>query len=452
MLILPVIAALLQPSQEVKKAAKSESTDDVDQEYLDPFPVKPFITSYRGAMMIITCTSILAVDFPVFPRRFAKTENWGTSLMDLGVGSFVFSAGVVSARQELKEMMGDRKPFLQAFATRFANAVLHSLPLFFLGFIRLYSVKSLDYAEHVSEYGVHWNFFFTLALLGPAFALVQPIFQLVPSYGLLAFAIAVAYELHLFLTKNLKRYILIYPRGDDWLSQNREGVYSFIGYLAIFLAGMGIGMNILPRDTLAEGLGEAKADPLDEDDEWLESILGAGEGSEDKSKEKPAKSAKPATPESIAASRDPTLFSLIKWSGIWFLIAVWMLWRYGPRLTVSRRLANLAYVVWVSAFNTSQLTIFCLIESLLFPGLYGSKTKKEEKHKIREATSKVLHAFNRNGLPLFLLANLLTGAINMSMDTLHMGDVEAMAVLVSYVAVLCVVGLALDHYDVSLKF
>lgn len=453
LLLLPTVATLLQsttrkgedarPSVKPEANGKpAESKDQTTSGDLDPLPVKPFITTYRGAMMIITCTSILAVDFHVFPRRFAKTESFGTSLMDMGVGSFVFAAGIVAARQVLKEQRSGSP----SFPARFKTAMRHSLPLFVLGIIRLWSVKGLDYAEHVSEYGVHWNFFFTLALLPPATAILQPIFRLTPSYGLLAFIIAILHEIMFNFVRDLKAYVILSERHpDDWLSQNREGVFSFPGYLAIFIAGIGIGTSILPRDPDLEAPAPSKPeskDSMDEDAEWLASVMGHY-----------ADAKGTATQQSQSKFELPqiTLVHLAKWTGIWFIISVWAMWRYGPRLFVSRRMANLAYVVWVCAFNTAQLLLFCAIEQVVFPNLYKAKDKQTERQRVSDATSKVMQAFNRNGLALFLLANLLTGTINMSVRTLQMGDVEAMAVLVSYIGVICGTALLLDKYDISIK-
>jgi phosphatidylinositol glycan class W len=463
LLILPAVASFLQPSPEViqdvkanaaararaRAAAATERYQDEDaKEDMDPLPVKPFITTYRGAMMIITCSCILAVDFPVFPRRFAKTESFGTSLMDLGVGSFVFAAGVVAARQQLKEDIQGSRSFLN----RLRGAMRHSLPLFALGFIRLYSVKSLDYAEHVSEYGVHWNFFFTLALLPPVMALLQPILRWVPSYNIFAFVLAIGYELILFCVPDMKSYIILSPRLEgDWLSQNREGVFSFLGYLAIFISGMGIGLNILPRDPDPKAR-IPKKDPLDEDAAWLATVIGTA----DRPGDEGGDDAPPPPPPAPIPQLKPQLPKralprLVFWTGLWFVFSTWAMWHYGPRLFVSRRMANLAYVCWVCCFNCAQLLLFCGIETLLFPNIYAAKTRGEERDRIADATSRVLRAYNRNGLAVFLLANLLTGAVNLAVPTLYMGDVAAMAVLVAYLGVLTTVALVLDARDVSIK-
>ena len=49
----------------------------------------------------------------------------------------------------------------------------------------------------------------------------------------------------------------------------------------------------------------------------------------------------------------------------------------------------------------------------------------------------ILVAANRHMLPLFLLANLLTGAVNLSFDTLAAGDWLARIIVAAYSLVLC---------------
>lgn len=45
--------------------------------------------------------------------------------------------------------------------------------LLLLGLLRLLSTRGVDYQSHASEYGVHWNFFFTLGALRLAASAVE---------------------------------------------------------------------------------------------------------------------------------------------------------------------------------------------------------------------------------------------------------------------------------------
>jgi hypothetical protein len=42
---------------------------------------KLWVDQYRGALLFLTALAILGVDFPLFPRRFAKTETYGQSVV-----------------------------------------------------------------------------------------------------------------------------------------------------------------------------------------------------------------------------------------------------------------------------------------------------------------------------------------------------------------------------------
>lgn len=117
-----------------------------------PYPVRlPCLTLSRTFITLITAVAILAVDFRIFPRRFAKAETYGTGLMDVGVGAFIMSHGLTSP--EARGRGGGR----------ISSVVKGLFPLIVIGLFRLLAVKSTEYQEHTSEYGVHWNFFFTIA-------------------------------------------------------------------------------------------------------------------------------------------------------------------------------------------------------------------------------------------------------------------------------------------------
>ena len=141
-------------------------------------PPLPALTTYRAHMMLMTVLAILAVDFPVFPRSLVKCETFGVSLvssffgpwhsflqvnifvqMDLGVGSFVFSQGIVSAIQLIKDPAYLTSPILP----KLLRVTRKSFPIIVLGCIRVVLVKGSDYP--VIHFLIFFPFF-CLHLLG----------------------------------------------------------------------------------------------------------------------------------------------------------------------------------------------------------------------------------------------------------------------------------------------
>lgn len=431
--ILPLIPVVLFSSSNPKKDGKASEkktrkaivnlkTITVKQ-FL---PFKTFITVYRAQMMVITCICIMAVDFQVFPRRFGKVETWGTSLMDLGVGSFVFSMGLISERSFLRQLFESK----YSYSRTIYRSLKNSIPIFVLGLIRLISVKSVDYHEHVTEYGQHWNFFFTLGCLPILNAIFSPIIMKT-SPLLTSIMISIIYE-YLLVGNGLLGYIIASPR-DSLLSANREGILSLFGYFPIFLNGLALGASILPIVPLSDSLFKVGVSR-----ESLMKAYSKGKGK-----------------VGISPLKAMFVLSLIFQVSYYIIDTCYI-------YSVSRRMANLLYVIWVSAYNCTFLFLYGIIEKLVWGNVEIQVVTELSEDDIEIKTSvdenvcdeyvpTSLTAVNTNSLVLFLVSNLLTGLINLTFNTIDAGILESMAILLAYEIALSGLSLVLYNNGVVLR-
>ncbi|PFH51145.1 hypothetical protein AMATHDRAFT_191841 [Amanita thiersii Skay4041] len=396
------------------------------------YPLPP-LTTFRAHMMLMTILAILAVDFPVFPRALAKCETFGVSLMDLGVGSFVFSQGVVSAIPLLKDPGHLAAPVIP----KIFIVVRKTLPIIVLGLVRVLLVKATDYPEHVTEYGVHWNFFLTLALLPVLQVMLHP---LILRYSVSTLGIVVGIVHQLLLSyAHLQEYILYAPRST-WFSANKEGIISLIGYLSIHLLGLSIGTLTLPptpswfRRSTKHFLSQS--------------------GRSATTTNAPPKLLPLYSPRDNAKTAIELCSYSILWSTLTLLTGLVKIGvgvgngnepqGHGLGMGVSRRMVNLSYIFWVAAFNTTFILAYVALDMLFYPQKEQKKKKEKNLAEItlrleENSTSLIplLDAINKNGLALFLLANLSTGLVNLSIRTVETTNVRAMVILGGYVYGLC---------------
>merc|ERR1712194_593635 len=108
-------------------------------------------------------------------------------------------------------------------------------PLLAMGFIRVVLTRGIDYHVPTSEYGVYWNFFFTIAVVAvvTSAADLKPLASTCAGVGILA-----SYQV--FLTLGGAEYILHAPRLTLF-SANREGILGSFGYLGVHWLSVGLG-------------------------------------------------------------------------------------------------------------------------------------------------------------------------------------------------------------------
>ncbi|GFR00957.1 GPI-anchored wall transfer protein 1 [Trichonephila clavata] len=315
---------------------------------------RDFIGGYRGHLLLATAISILAVDFNFFPSRFAKTETYGWSMMDAGVGSFILLHGLCSSHG---------KTFVVKHSLR--KCFLSSFPLFLLGFIRLAATTAV----------ICYSVLCKVRL---------------PS-GLLAALTVLIHQL-LLSKAGLADLVISESRGN-FFEANKEGICSLLGFVTLYFCGVQLGHIVL----------EARVKRKVSDYMWLLAKL--------------------------------IVIGAFAWT---------LMYPFHEEVQpVSRRMANLPYCIWVVALTSLQLAVH-LCQEIIMTIL--SKVLKNNCEFL------LWKAINYNGLFYFLLANLLTGLVNISMNTDESSNLKSFIILVLYLTILTVSSVVNIKFNIQLKF
>ena len=369
-----------------------QSNDQTNNHITNIINRPPFLTVHRSTIYIQTAIAILAVDFPIFPRRYCKTEVGGYGWMDLGAASFIIMAGWSSSSSSSTIASNNNLSTIKSLK----KAVVKCTPLLLLGIIRLVTIKGVEYQEHVSEYGVHWNFFFTLCCVEGSMVVWKYIkgcylSVTLPWDGILACLLMMSYQLYLSIGGG-QDFIENGPRqcssyDSTWSSlcsafvANREGILGIVGYWSLRLLS----------ESTARYCIWPKVDP-----------------------------------HTITNLRQRRLLiaSVTFWALHFFIKTI-------LGVPNSRRSTNVSFILWSMAQNTSVL---CLIHVAM----------TSEGGESALSAPRIFNSINKFGLPVFFVSNILTGLVNLLVDTIHSSNEMAMWVLSVYLMAVCGLPLLLD--------
>eukprot|EP01025_Chloroclados_australasicus_P012104 TRINITY_DN1551_c0_g1_i4.p1 TRINITY_DN1551_c0_g1~~TRINITY_DN1551_c0_g1_i4.p1 ORF type:complete len:453 (-),score=24.79 TRINITY_DN1551_c0_g1_i4:427-1785(-) len=311
----------------------------------------------RSGLLVMTCICILAVDFKPFPRRLAKVETFGIGLMDTGPGLYIYIMGAVARPFQMQNNVMDQ----------IRKVGIQFLALLVLGSGRVVAMKQTAYPEHVTEYGVHWNFFWTLAAISCFKVALPKDFRVT---FLMAIIILTIYEVG--LNNGLIDYIHAYERGSSFVKQNKEGILSLPGYVGLYF--LSNSLNILVDYSSNKILNKDSSKV-----KWVDVVQ--------------------------------LLLLVGSISFVLLGVTYGVMWITG--VGVSRRACNVAYVLLMAALGMLLTTLFMIVCLLSEPQIWN-------------------YRFSKQLLLIFLAANVMTGMVNLSVDTLTVGNVWAIVVVGAY--------------------
>ena len=351
-----------------KTPPRGDDDDDEDTSWLN---------LYRSTMLLSACSAILAIDFSQMPRRLGKTKEYGVSVMDVGVGSFIVSASCVKWQRRRRNSRSGRnsdggkhrreeeEEEEEEARKKTMRAVKRAMVSFLLGFARYVSVKRSGYQLVEEEYGPMWNFFFSLAvidILSAAIILACGNFAFtnektrMRNTFIVASSVAILVEVLLRgnasknTTMKLESWLLAptKDRGEfptkytdivAFVKLNREGAFSCVGMTSLHFFGRFFGEYVHRKKCEGELRRAA----------WLALALW------------------------VAAYTSIEVFEIIK---------------------PSRRLCNFGYILWMITYNVSAMVVMAFI------------------HEQYDTVPSILERANESPMLVFLFANVTTGLFN----------------------------------------
>lgn len=155
--------------------------------------------------------------------------------MDVGVSAIMFSSGFCSSLIVCHQAPSKPRPYL---FKRLYKAVFGNIVVLIGAAIRFFMLHGIDYHEHVTEWGTHWNFFVTIACMNVLLCFV-PSGDVALPLGIVTLILNELFQNEF----DVQSFVLHAPR-DNIITANREGIVSLPGFLAIVLIAMGIGSDI----------------------------------------------------------------------------------------------------------------------------------------------------------------------------------------------------------------
>ncbi|KAH8379319.1 hypothetical protein KR009_004176, partial [Drosophila setifemur] len=337
----------------------------------------------RALTHLITAICILAIDFGCFYRPYRKSRQFGAKLMDTGIGLFVFTMAMVSRRtRHLSDLR--------------RSVIYSALPLILLGLARTVAILSLGYGQDEHEYGQHLNAFFTLGfikLLGSMVSLLaKKDLNLLP----MGLGLLLVHQFDLSVM-GLSDYVMDEDvERSNLFNANREGLVALPGFVGLYLLAIYLNRWMVNNSQLSY---------------------------------------------SDMVKRLKRLFYLV--------LILWCLFGVSAfAIGISRVTCNFGYAIWMMAIGaTTLLCSFCAIDFLINsvmpwdPSGAASMVEEQEKGLLTgESNAKdkcigpfaICQSLNQNGLTFFLVANVLTGGVNIFLKPEERSDLESILILLVY--------------------